>query len=92
MVAGVVLFRCLSQNDCATFRLMSTLTEIEAAMDALPGPQQEMLLHRLEMKVRTRRPEGGRLVMENGHAVLVAPPGAPAMTPEAVKALLSDFP
>jgi hypothetical protein len=71
---------------------MSTLAEIEAAVNALPEPQQEILLHRLEMKMRARNLEGGRLVMENGHAVLAAPPGAPAMTPQSVKALLADFP
>ena len=33
-----------------------------------------------------------RLIEENGRKVLVAPPGALPMTPEAVKALLADFP
>jgi hypothetical protein len=73
-------------------RAMSTLAEIETAVDSLPLAQQEALLHRLEMKVRARAAERGKLVIENGHAVLVAPPGAPAMTPELVKSLLADFP
>ena len=36
--------------------------------------------------------ESGKLVMEDGFAVLVAPPGAPEMTPELVKALRDDLP
>jgi hypothetical protein len=31
---------------------MSTLTEIEVAVDALPRPEQEILLHRLSEKLR----------------------------------------
>ena len=71
---------------------MSTLAEIEAAVDALPQADQVALLRRIELKVRGAMSTGGKLVMENGHAVLVVPPGSPAMTPELVKALLVDFP
>ena len=31
-------------------------------------------------------------IEKNGRKVLVAPPGAPPMTPEVVKSLLADFP
>ena len=65
---------------------MSTLLEIEAAADTLPAHQQLALLRHLESRLR------GRLVMENGIPVLVAPPGAPEMTPEFIKELLADFP
>jgi len=71
---------------------MSTLTEIEAAVNALPWDEQMTLLRRMELKIRDAAPSRGRLVMENGHAVLAAPQGAPAMTPTLVKALLADFP
>ena len=71
---------------------MSTLAEIEDAVDALPQSEQVALLRHIELKVRGATATGGRLVMENGRAVLVAPPDAPAMTPELVKALLADFP
>jgi len=71
---------------------MSTITEIEAAVESLPAEKQWILLQRLETKMREQRPERAQLVMENGRAVLVAPPGAPAMTPELVKAILADFP
>lgn len=33
-----------------------------------------------------------KLVDENGRKVLVAPPGAQPMTPDAIKAILADFP
>ena len=61
-------------------------------MDALPQAEQGALLRHIESKVRGAAATGGKLVVENSHAVLVAPPGAPAMTPEVVKALLADFP
>ncbi len=72
---------------------MSTLAEIESAAELLPVPQQELLLHRLEMKLRGSS-EGGVacLVLEEGMPMLVAPVGAPEMTPEVVKAALADFP
>ncbi len=54
--------------------------------------EQVALLRHIESKVRGAPATGGKLVMENGDAVLVAPPGAPAMTPEVVKTLLVDFP
>ena len=76
----------------ATFPGMSTLAEIEEAVDALPQAEQVALLRHVESKVRGATATGGKLVVKNSHAVLVAPPGAPAMTPEVVKALLADFP
>ena len=71
---------------------MSTLAEIEQAADTLPAEEQETLLRHLEGKLRARTTAVARLVVENGQPVLVAPPGAPAMTPEVVKAALADFP
>jgi hypothetical protein len=69
---------------------MSTLAEIEAAMEALPASEQLALLRRLERRLRAA--DRARLVEEDGVPVLVAPPGAPLMTPEFVKAALADFP
>jgi predicted ATPase len=71
---------------------MSTLVEIEKAADALPEAQQLALLRHLEAKLHGDRSGGARLVVENGQPVLVAPPGAPVMTPEFVKQALADFP
>ena len=76
----------------ATFPALSTLAEIEEAVNALPQAEQVALLRHIESKVRGATATGGKLVVENSHAVLVDPPGAPAMTPEVVKALLADFP
>jgi len=71
---------------------MSTLAEIEAAVDTLPTPQQMTLLRHLETKLRKASATAARLVLEGGQPVLVAPPGAPPMTPDMVKAALADFP
>lgn len=71
---------------------MSTIAEIEAAVESLPAEDQWILLQRLETKMREQQPERARLVMENGRVVLLAPPGAPEMTPELVKAIMADFP
>ena len=37
-------------------------------------------------------PARARMVEKNGRKVLVAPPGAPPMTPEVVRGMLVDFP
>ena len=71
---------------------MSTLQEIEAAVDALSKAEQMALLHRIELKVRGDSSERGELVVENGRLALTAPAGAPVMTPDLVKAILADFP
>ena len=71
---------------------MSTLAEIEAAVDTLPTSQQVTLLRHSETKLRRATAASARLVLEGGQPVLVAPPGAPPMTPEVVKAALADFP
>lgn len=73
---------------------MSTLAEIEAAVEALPEAEREVLLRRLISKVQppSEAQESAKVVMEDGFAVLVAPPGAPEMTPALVKSLLADFP
>jgi len=70
---------------------MSTLLEIEAAAEALPPEQKEELfqflaarLHRSETSAKK-----ARLVRD---VLLEAPPGAPPMTPENVRAMLEDWP
>ena len=68
-------------------------TELIRQVAALPPHEKARfieLIHALENS--TALPAPARLVEENGRKVLVAPPGAPPMTPETVKTLLSDFP
>ncbi len=69
-----------------------SLAEIESALESLPRSQQELLLRRLETRLHGIAEERARLVMEDGRPVLVAPAGAPEMTPGFVKAALADFP
>jgi hypothetical protein len=45
---------------------MSTLGEIEAAVDTLPTPQQMTLLRHLETKLRKASATAARLVLEGG--------------------------
>lgn len=69
-----------------------SFAEIESAVESLPAQEQELLLRHLTMKLYGGTSANATLVMENGRPVLVAPPGAPAMTSELVKAALADFP
>lgn len=74
---------------------MHTLTEIEAAAEALPAEQKEELFRFLAARLRRIEPppRGARLVEgPSGTLLLEAPPGAPPMTTDAVKRLLEDFP
>lgn len=45
-----------------------------------------------KLTLEREQPRRAKLVEKNGRKVLVAPPGAPPMTPELVRALLADFP
>lgn len=69
---------------------MSTLTEIEAAADALRREEKEQLIRFLAAGLqRSERPSRkARLVHQGDDALLEAPPGAPPMTPENVKQIL----
>lgn len=57
--------------DRARFPAMSTLAEIESAVDALPPPQQEQLLRHLTERLRERVEPGCRLpvVPPTGHPI-----------------------
>ena len=54
---------------------MSTLTEIEAAVDRLPYPEQEILLEHLARKLGVRPPvmEGSRTQRERGAQTPISP-------------------
>ncbi len=69
-----------------------SLAEIESAVESLPAQEQELLLRHLTVKLYGGPSASATLVVENGRSVLVAPPGAPAMTSDMVKAALADFP
>ena len=45
-----------------------------------------------KLTVERQQSRRARLIERQGRKVLVAPPGAPPMTPEFVRTLLSDFP
>ncbi len=74
---------------------MSTLLEIEAAIEALPHEQKEELARHLFAQLRSvpTSGHGAKLVAgPNGTLLLEAPAGAPPMTTETVRQMLEDFP
>lgn len=62
------------------------------ALHLRPGDKVSFALEGEKLVLQRDAPKRARLVEQNGRKVLVAPPGAPPMTPEVVKALLTDFP
>ena len=73
---------------------MNTLSEIEAAAEALPLEQKEELFRFLATRLRASEAQTriARLVRQDDDALLEAPPDAPPMTPENVKRMLEDWP
>ncbi len=62
------------------------------ALHLRPGDKVTLTLEGEKLVVQRDETSRATLVEENGRKVLVAPPGAPPMTAEAVKTTLSDFP
>ena len=62
------------------------------ALHLYPGDKVTLTLEGEKLVVQRDETSRATLVEENGRKVLVAPPDAPPMTAEAVKAILSGFP
>ena len=62
------------------------------ALHLQAGDKVSFSLEGEKLVLQRDKPRRARLVEKNGRKVLVAPAGAPPMTPEVVKAILSDFP
>jgi hypothetical protein len=73
---------------------MSSLLEIEAAANALPVEQKQLLLRFLTASLRESGvfSVGASLTKDGGDVLLTAPAGAPPMTPETVREILEDWP
>lgn len=85
----------LAASDRARYSgAMSTLTEIEAAADALRPDEKEKLIRFLAAGLQPTESQSrkARLVRRGDDALLEAPPGAPPMTPENVKQILQEWP
>jgi AbrB family looped-hinge helix DNA binding protein len=67
-------------------------SKFRKAMHLQPGDRVELALEGERLVMRRDEPRRAKLIEKNGRKVLVAPPGAPPMTPELVKTLLEDFP
>jgi hypothetical protein len=79
---------------CDIFFVMSTLAEIQAAVEALPPEQKEELLRFLAARLGSsqRAPRKARLIRRGDDVLLEASPDAPPMTPENVRRMLEDWP
>ena len=66
--------------------------QFREALHLLPGDRVLLTLEGGKLVLEPDTNERAALVEEDGRIVLVAPPGSPPMTAEAVKALLSDIP
>ena len=62
------------------------------ALHLQPGDKLSLALEGEKLILQRNQPRRAKLVEKQGRKVLVAPPGAPPMTPEVVRALLADFP
>jgi AbrB family looped-hinge helix DNA binding protein len=67
-------------------------SSIRKALHLQPGDRVELKMESQRLIIRRDEPKRAKLVKKNGRKVLVAPPGAPPMTPDLVKTLLEDFP
>ena len=67
-------------------------TRFRKALHLQPGDKVSFAVEGERLVLQRDQPRRARLIEKNGRKVLVAPPGAPPMTPELVKSLLSDFP
>ena len=67
-------------------------TRFRKALHLQAGDKVSLTLEGDKLLLQREQPRRARLVEKNGRKVLVAPRGAPPMTPEVVKSLLADFP
>jgi AbrB family looped-hinge helix DNA binding protein len=67
-------------------------TRLRRAMHLQPGDKVAFRLDGERLMIQREETARARLVKRQGRTVLVAPSGAPPMTTEKIKALLSDFP
>lgn len=66
--------------------------QFRKALHLHPGDKLLLTLDGGKLVLEPDETGRAKLVEENGRKVLVAPPGAPPMTPDTIKALQADFP
>ena len=65
---------------------------IRKALHLRAGEKVTFTIEGEKLVLQREQPKRARLIEKDGRKVLEAPPGAPPMTPETIKALLADFP
>ena len=65
---------------------------LRQALHLRPGDKVSFTIEGHRLVVQQEVVAKARLVKEHGHPVLVAPAGAPTMTPDTVKAILAESP
>jgi len=65
---------------------------IRQALHLQAGERVTLTIEGDKLVLQREQPRRAKLIERGGRKVLEAPPGAPPMTPELVKALLADFP
>jgi AbrB family looped-hinge helix DNA binding protein len=66
--------------------------KIRQALHLKPGDKIKFTLEGQRIVIEPERTSRARLTREAHRKVLIAPPDAPPMTPDKVKALLAEFP
>lgn len=67
-------------------------SRLRKALHLQPGDKVSLAVEGEKLVLQRDQPRRAKLVEKDGRKVLVAPPGAPPMTPEVVKSLLAEFP
>jgi AbrB family looped-hinge helix DNA binding protein len=80
----------MSRTTLSTKGQLVIPNKIRKALHLQPGDKVLLTLEPGRLILQRDEPKRAKLVEKNGRKVLVAPPGAPPMTPETVKALLAD--
>jgi AbrB family looped-hinge helix DNA binding protein len=83
----------MSSSTLSTKGQLVIPTRLRRALNLRPGDKVEVTLDGRRLILERRAPRGAKLMRGRfGRPVLVAAPGAPAMTTQSVNALLDELP
>ena len=82
----------MSTATLSTTGQLTIPTDLREALHWRPGDKVTLTLEGQKLVLQGEQTREATLIDEDGRKVLIAPPGAPPMSPETVKALFADFP